>query len=160
MLKLADRTCSFKFPDVVLCCPCCLVKIWTWGTLLAYLLHYVVLIMQRDNLLLDSDLLFQKVGGNVQHTLLIKCSSTFLKGVGLILSLFSLTYYFVCVMCIFQHQRSPLGLKGCLRLGTKQKVFLFAKLWTLLPEARWSTSKAKGILCQHLELTATDPPRE
>lgn len=34
---------------------------------------------------------------------------------------FSSTYYFVCVMCVFQHQRSPLGLKACLRLKPNKK---------------------------------------
>lgn len=87
------------------------------GILLATSFTLVALIMHTDKLLLDSDLLFQKVGGNVQHTLLIEWSScTFMKWVGMILSpshtlFFSLTYYFVCVMCIFQHQRSPLGWK-------------------------------------------------
>lgn len=128
-------------------------RIWIQGILMATPFTLKALIMHTNKLLVDSDLLFQKVGGNVQHTLPIEQSSfTLMKWAEMFLSFFPLTYYFGCVMCIFQHQRSSLGLKACLRRRTKQKVFLFTKLWTLLPEARWSTSKAKGILCQHLML--------
>ena len=95
-------------------------------------------------------------------SLLIEWSScTFMKWVGMILPL---SFFFDVLFCMcnvyISTSEEPTWLKACLRLGTKQKVFLFAKLWTLLPEARWSTSKAKGILCQHLKLTATDPPQE
>lgn len=144
------------------CCLCCQVKIWMRGILSVTSFTLVALIMHTDKLLLDSDLLFQKVGGNVQHTLLKEWSScTYMKWVGMILSLFLFfdVLFWMCNVYISTSE-GPTWLKACLRLGTKQKVFLFAKLWTVLPEARWSTSKAKGILCQHLKLTATDPPKE
>lgn len=107
-------------------------KIWIQGILMATPFTLKALIMHTNKLLVDSDLLFQKVGGNVQHTLPIEWSSfTLMKWAEMFLSFFPLTYYFGCVMCIFQHQRSSLGLKACLRRRTKQKVFLFTKLWTL-----------------------------
>ncbi len=73
----------------------------------------VALIMHTDKLLLDSDLLFQKVGGNVLH--ISKKSSLVAltwNEWGWFSLFFSLTYYFECVMCIYQHQRSPLGWKS------------------------------------------------
>jgi len=46
----------------------------TLGILLATSFTQKALIMHTDKLLVDSDLLFQKVGGNVQHTLLTEWS--------------------------------------------------------------------------------------
>lgn len=122
-------------------------KIWMHGIFLATSFTLVALIMHTDKLLLDSDLLFQKAGGNVQHTLLIEWSScTLMKWAGKILPFFffSLTYYFVCVMCIFQHQRSSLGLKASPRLGTKQKVFLFAQVMDSFTWGKMKHFKGKG----------------
>ena len=63
-----------------MCFCCCQVKIGMRGILFAPSFTLVALIMHKDKLLLDSDLLLQKVGGNVQHTLLIERSScTFMK---------------------------------------------------------------------------------
>lgn len=64
-------------------------KIWMHSIVLATSFTLVALIMHTDKLLLDSDLLFQKAGGNVQHTLLIEWSScTLMKWAGKILPFF------------------------------------------------------------------------
>lgn len=54
---------------------CVQVTLWVQVVLSAASFTQVALIMHTDKLLLDSDLLFEKVEGNVQHTLLIEYSS-------------------------------------------------------------------------------------
>lgn len=51
------------------------VRIWMRGVLSAVSLTHVALIMHTNMLLLDSDLGFQKVGGNVQHSVVVEWSS-------------------------------------------------------------------------------------
>lgn len=51
------------------------VRIWMQGILSAVSLTLAALIMQTNMLLLDSDLGFQKVGGNAQHTVVTEWSS-------------------------------------------------------------------------------------
>lgn len=137
------------------CCPCSQVNIWMQGILLTISFTVVALIMHTDMLLLDSDLLFQKAGGNVQHTLLTEWWSCIHE-----MSRDDSLFFFLILfwMCNVYFRRTHL--KTAWGWEPNKKFSFLSSCGLFLPEARWSTSKAKGILCQHLKLTATDPPKE
>lgn len=90
------------------------VRIWMQGELSAVSFTHVALIMHTDMLLLDSDLGFQKLGGNVQHSVVIMVQLHFQEiswddSHAHCLTRFSLLMnYSEFVMCIFQDQRGPL----------------------------------------------------
>lgn len=102
--------------------------------------------MQADNLLLDSDLLFQEEGGNVQRALLINWSSwSFVKWVGMILSLFSSAYYFVCVMYVcISTSEEPTWFENLPEAGNQTKSFPFCRVMDSFTWGKIKYFKGKG----------------
>lgn len=101
--------------------------------------------MQADNLLLDSDLLFQKVEGNVQHTLLIKWSScSFVKWVGMILSLFSFDVLFCMCNVYISTSEEPTWFESLPEAGNQTKSFPFCQVMDSFTWGKMKYFKGKG----------------
>ena len=129
------------------CFPWFQVKIWMQHVFLTTSSTLVALIMHTDKLLLDADLLFQKVGEYVQHTLLIEWSSCTLKWIGMSFSLsffFSFDILFCMCNVYISTSEEPTWFESLPEAGNQTKSFPFCQVMDSFTWGKMNYFKGKG----------------